>query len=39
MGSSVASTASPSRYQFDPRPWVLIGEGENYRILRNTING
>jgi hypothetical protein len=39
MGSSAASSTSPSRYQFDPRPWALIGEGDHYRILRNTSNG
>lgn len=39
MGGRASSATASSRYEFDPRPWSLIGEGDNYRILRNTMNG
>lgn len=39
MGSNVSASTSPSKYHFDPMSWTFIGEGQNYRILRNNSNG
>lgn len=39
MGGTVSANSASLRYQFDPRSWTVVGEGDTYRILRNTGNG